>query len=345
MNKFTENHPSLESYFRSIILFGKNSASYKFALAKTLLDLSKDETRNTFISFEELSLPFAQHICSHLKISDKQSTSNSSEFLNACRKYNAQEITLDTLIQTTKNLGFTNVLDAFHNINSKRIPSSFFEVIKNGTSKGIVLTDELFKLNQSSQSSSFEYEIESRWRLVESAWSLNLNSQLLNIHYDKDKKLFFINEDHSMRRIDITGTRPALNGYQKGKCFYCFDNISIEKNHENLADVDHFLPHYLKKELNVNLNGVWNLVLACPSCNRGISGKWTSIPKTKYLERLYVRNEFFIDSHHPLRETLINQTGRTGKERVQFLSNSYKRAIGLVGNDQWHAIYEYAEAF
>lgn len=34
---FQEEHPSLESYWRSIVLFGNNVASYKFALAKSLL--------------------------------------------------------------------------------------------------------------------------------------------------------------------------------------------------------------------------------------------------------------------------------------------------------------------
>ena len=34
---FQEAEPSLESYWRSVILFGRNVASYKFALAKSLL--------------------------------------------------------------------------------------------------------------------------------------------------------------------------------------------------------------------------------------------------------------------------------------------------------------------
>ena len=38
--KFQEEHPSLDSYWRSIILFGNNVASYKFALAKSLLEIA-----------------------------------------------------------------------------------------------------------------------------------------------------------------------------------------------------------------------------------------------------------------------------------------------------------------
>ena len=39
---FFENDPTLQSYWRSIILYGRNVASYKFALGKALIDLNKN---------------------------------------------------------------------------------------------------------------------------------------------------------------------------------------------------------------------------------------------------------------------------------------------------------------
>ena len=68
--KFEEFNPSTESYWRSIILFGRNVASYKFALGKALLDFADKE--KTSISLEELALPFAKQITHHLQLSDKQ---------------------------------------------------------------------------------------------------------------------------------------------------------------------------------------------------------------------------------------------------------------------------------
>ena len=47
------------------------------------------------------------------------------------------------------------------------------------------------------------------------------------------------------RRIDISSSRDSLNGYQKGRCFYCDGMISLENNSENFCDVDHLLPHML----------------------------------------------------------------------------------------------------
>src|SRR4030095_3016186 len=37
MTEFTEVRPTLDNYWRAIILFGRNVASYKFALGKSLL--------------------------------------------------------------------------------------------------------------------------------------------------------------------------------------------------------------------------------------------------------------------------------------------------------------------
>ena len=43
-SRFYEIEPTLENYWRAVILFGKNVASYKFALAKALYDLRKSPT-------------------------------------------------------------------------------------------------------------------------------------------------------------------------------------------------------------------------------------------------------------------------------------------------------------
>ena len=88
--EFQEAVPTLESYWRSIILFGTNVASYKFALGKSLLELS--EQGQTHITLDELAVPFSKHICEHLKNAPKQATSQSSRFLNACKNFNEGKI-------------------------------------------------------------------------------------------------------------------------------------------------------------------------------------------------------------------------------------------------------------
>jgi hypothetical protein len=115
MSSFTEVLPTIENYWRAIILFGRNVASYKFALGKSLLELSQEG--QTQISLEELAEPFSRHLCEHLQVADKQGTSQSNRFLEARRKYNAAEIKKEELVATTKKLGFQNVIDAFHVVN------------------------------------------------------------------------------------------------------------------------------------------------------------------------------------------------------------------------------------
>ena len=52
----------LESYWRSIVLFGKNTASYKFSLGKALLEMAS--LQNNKVSLQDLAPVFARYICS-----------------------------------------------------------------------------------------------------------------------------------------------------------------------------------------------------------------------------------------------------------------------------------------
>lgn len=75
---------------------------------------------------------------------------------------------------------------------------------------------------------------------------------------------------------------------------------------------------------------MWNLVLSCRRCNRGPGGKSARVPAIRYLERLSKRNEFLISSHHPLRETIIRQTGATPEARHRFLQQMDNLATNVL---------------
>lgn len=319
---FLDKTPDLETYWRSIILFGKNSASYKFALAKSLIELGSSEQE--LISLEDLAEPFARHICCHLKNNAAQTTQRPGKFLKACMAYNSQEIGLDELITQAKKEGFRYVIEHFHIVNQDNLPRLFFldERKQNG---GIRITDDFFNMLEEGHAGDLGEEVEARWRLVETAWSLGISRNLASIQHDEELGLLYAGV--AERRITVTSSRSALNGYQKGRCFYCFDRISVLEGDALLADVDHFFPHVLKGEMpDAHLDGVWNLVLACKDCNRGHEGKFAKLPNTHLLARLNTRNEFLIGSHHPLRETLMSQTGTNEAERKSFLQNQYDRA-------------------
>ncbi len=348
---FQETQPSLESYWRSVILFGRNVASYKFALAKSLLELAL--AGRTEITLEALAEPFSRHLCEHIAHSPKQVTSSGSRFLDTCRAYNDGTATRDELLLTTVRNGFNNVIDAFHIVGGSALPIRFYEKDHSPSARKIILTDEIFRLRDTAFSDNLIPEAEARWRLVETAWEQGISTGLLAIEYTAIGDLLLTGSKN--RRKAVTSARAALNGYQKGKCFYCFGDISIGDtaaapaiilpedidasiadpprilrvsetapvygdDTSTLCDVDHFFPHTLQRYFpQTNLSGIWNLVLACKNCNRGTDGKSDRVPALKYLNRLHTRNEFLIGSHHPLRETLMAQTGATTAERISFL--------------------------
>ena len=342
MNTFLESKPQTESIWRSVILFGRNVASYKFALGKSLLELADKETN--FVSMEDLAEPFSRHISEHLKINDNQGTSQSSRFLNKARDYNKGDCSKSDLLSTTVSLGFNNVIDAFHIVHDGEIGVRFFTDERKGSEKGIRLTQDLFRLTEQFQYRNLPTEVEARWRLVETAWELKLPRHVLTVDYDAESELLVMN-DRMLKRKAITGCRDALNGYQKGMCFYCFSHISVESTSDDLPDVDHFFAHTLKPHgLGCSIDGVWNLVLACQNCNRGSKGKFTQLPELKFLERLHRRNNFFIESHHPLRETLIYQTGANELARRHFLQTTYNMSKELLIQN-WKPEHEHEPAF
>jgi 5-methylcytosine-specific restriction endonuclease McrA len=313
--------PTLENYYRGIILFGDNTATYKFALGKSLLELATNS--NDLVTLEELAEPFSAHLVKHISHSPNQiNRSNRGKFLDVCDSYNLGEATKDELLACTVDKGFNNVIDAFHIINGEEIDKPFY-VDERRDNNGIRLTDELRQLVLEQNGAGLTPEIESRWNLVETAWELGVSKNTLEVHHETETGEFFI--DLSNRRRSITSSRDALNGYQRGKCFFCFDSISVTPKSDQLAHVDHFFPHVLKTtELGNRVDEIWNLVLACKSCN---SAKGAKVPDPVLVERLNRRNEYLIESNHPLSQTIIRQTGTSKKKRTDFIQSALSVAI------------------
>lgn len=325
-DEFLSRLPRLEDYWRGIVLFGRNVASYKFALAKTLLDLNAQSGQ--LLKLSDLAPGFATHLANHLKTANKQGTFASSQFLNACRQFNKGELTKDALVEETVRRGFLNVIDAFHIVNQRQISQQFF-IDERKANSGIRITDEFSRLVSEVRSNTLNSEVESRWRLVETSWGLGIGKNLLGIGFDCQSEQFF-SLDREMQRKPVTSSRSALNGYQKGKCLYCSEAIMQTENGSD-TDVDHFFPHVLKQfGFGTSVDGIWNLVLACRGCNRGVKGKFAKLPGIELLARLHRRNEYLISSHHPLRETLMAQTGKEVAHRKSFLNDFHNRALSVL---------------
>lgn len=317
-----------ESKWRALILFGRNVATYKFAFAQTLLE--QVEMGKERVSLDDLALPYAGHLIRHLAMEDKQITSASSGFLDACRAHATGKTSDGDLQAITVKLGFNNVVDAFQNLSGAMGQTPFYEKDYTKGRKELVLKDGLLGLAGSTEKGGLSLEIEARWRLVETAWSLDVPVHTLEVQATPDGDL--VVEDSEVRRRSIAPVRHALSGYQDGHCFY--SALPIEHEGDSVCHVDHVIPHKFQKHLvqdGVNLDGVWNLVLAEAGVNLSKSDR---IPDLQFLEKLSARNEFYIASKHPLAETIVNQTGRTPELRRVFLNRVYRNAIELQGHRQ-----------
>ncbi len=321
-------------HWRSIVLFGRNVASYKFALAKSLLELGNGDQE--LIPLEDLAVPFAGHICEHLKSVDRQGTFSHSRFLDACRFFNAGSISADELRDAATLMGFVNVIDAFHVVGAEQVPARFF-LDERATTGGIRVTDNLFELAAGVDTADLLGEIQARWCLVEEAWDARADGRQTTVLYDAPRELLV--PALLGKRRSITEIRPALNGYQKGHCFYCFRPISFAMpNPDTAADVDHFFPHSLMaRGFGVDLDAPWNLVLACTGCNRGPAGKSAALADHRYVARLERRNEYLIASHHPLKDSLIQTTGTSPSDRHRFLVTVGNDASVLADSAGWTA--------
>ncbi len=265
MSKFYTKFPSRESYWRSIILFGRNVASYKFALAQALLRLSNSE--KTFVTLDELALPFATSIADHLKTCETQGTFRSSKFLDACRNFNNGQIDESELREATIRIGFNNVIDAFHVVNQGETEIRFFEDRRDSTTKGITITDDLLALRDSFQFNNLADDVDSRWRLVETAWELGVSRSALEVYYDAPKGLLY---NPSLRRQAITSCRGALNGYQKGKCFTVSRTYRSSRAVASLGMLTTFSPMYSRKRVQ---GQIWTVSgISCWLAGSAIAG-------------------------------------------------------------------------
>jgi len=324
--RFYDIEPTLENSWRSVILFGRNSATYKFAFGKSLLELS--ERGNDSVSLEDLGERFSSHIAEHVKLTPKQNnTAAPPKFIEVCQQFNQGAIGKTELVDFTVKRAFNDVIDAFHRVGGKDVSNRFY-VDERNTNGGIKLTDNIYALLESDSAENLSPEVEARWRLVETAWELNLPSRVLSVDHDLDEEELFVTDGH--HRKSITSSRDALNGYQKSKCFHCYGYISVCQGSNYLGHVDHFFPHILKSHgVAKPVDGVWNLVLACSDCN-GAGGKSAKVPSLELLKRLHRRNEYLISSSHPLKETLILQTGSKPEIRQGFLQKNYNAAKELL---------------
>jgi hypothetical protein len=92
VSTFLDVSPTRENHWRALALFGRNVASYKFALGQALLELK--DCPDDRVQLENLALPYATALCTHLKTAPSRS--------RASRANSSTDAVISTKASSTK---------------------------------------------------------------------------------------------------------------------------------------------------------------------------------------------------------------------------------------------------
>lgn len=105
---FKLENPSSDIQWRNLILFGKNSATYKFSSATTLLKLV--DQGKTVVRRGDLSKPYSEYMIDRVKIDLGQD--NNGRVIKTFKQFNLKTIGESEILPLTKSQGFKNVVNA-----------------------------------------------------------------------------------------------------------------------------------------------------------------------------------------------------------------------------------------
>lgn len=302
-------------YWKAIILYGLNNATYKIALGKSLIDLT--QTGITTVLWEELSKSFLHQYVQRLQENNTPQQANPSRMTvmeRIVKELHAGRITETEAIVQVSQKGFNDVIPRFQTIlKDKDLVQNKFYTFDFG--KKLILHDALFEVSETGIA-PLEGELETRWSLLEGAFTIvKDNWQLSN-----DIREIYLSKGHA--RKCLSGNIPFLNGYQGDTCFYCGEPMAANDIH-----VDHVLPRQV-----IHNDEVWNLVLSHSYCNTSKSDKLVG---PHYIEKLIARNENIMGSNHPLKAKIEKELGSTPLKRRHKLQWHYGNVKDVIGLNYW----------
>jgi hypothetical protein len=307
-------------YWKGIVLFGLNAATYKMALAKTLLEFSSKQQNK--IGWAELSETYFNNYIERIGNRNMPQQGNPHRLTvieRICSEYNLGKITKEQAVNKVADKAFVDVIPRFQTIGTNKliVKQHFYEF---DFGKSLSLKDSLLSFEGKQQVELFS-EVEARWSLLEGAFSINQSQfELAN-----DVREIYLQEGYD--RKPLTSNIPFLSGYQGNTCFYCGEAI-FDKVH-----VDHVLPRQV-----INHDEIWNLVLSHEECNLLKSDKLVG---PHFMDKLIARNENIMGSNHPWKQKISNKLGNTPKKRSSSIQQHYDKVKTVLGSYYWGGVESY----
>jgi len=310
LNKFEDI-----DYWKGIILYGLNQATYKIALGKTIIELAQDGKQ--IVTWEDLSKKYLDNYIDRLSLDKKPQQSNPARLTKMERIVDSLSkgvINYDSAIEEVMLQGFNDVIPRFQTIGlDKSIVGSRFYDFEFG--KKLHLKDSVFKITEDS-SNELLTELDARWSLLEGAF------QMVNGDYELSNSIRDIYIQNGYKRTTLTGNIDFLKGYQGNVCFYCGENIL-----DNDIHVDHLLPRQF-----IQHDEIWNLVLSHSTCNLN---KNDSLVGEHYFLKLIARNENIMGSNHPWKKKINDSLGSTSTKRAKTMHEHYSNAKVVLRSKYW----------
>jgi len=281
---------SLEQLFINIISKGKKDNTYKFALAKYLLDVSKTSVveKKIIISYTDISESFLKYYwVQECKYKIKQDFKQNSQpiIISIIQKYCGKDYISDSY-----DIYFKNKQQIKKEIIQDIEKNCLRDVIPRFQSKECNI---FYSHNHTLGTNGKQFNMPTK---VNRNIILNKNAIIFfKDNYELLHKSLILEWAKFLEKTNFTprliskienlgeNKRSSLNKFKKilikidNLCFYCNTSLDNEKIH-----IDHFIPWSYIFD-----NEIWNLVLSCASCNLK---KSDYLATEKCLSKIAIRN-------------------------------------------------------
>lgn len=294
----------LAYYFSSILTKGRKDNTYKFALARFLIEYSYKQNESDIEAKEN------NNEMASIKYSLIAKSFLIYYWHQICKYKIRQNYNLDKLpliVQIIQKIfGKEYIPDSLDSMNTEKIEKAEKEISRQCFREVIPRFQNITEGIRVSRHNIFYEYNENQINLKPQAmkyFKQNYPLLLKSILLEWAKFLEKINKGLPMLISKVEGNIPERNSLEKMKkllsnyfdsCFYCNRLLSQDKH---LVHVDHFIPwSYIYED------ELWNLVLSCRDCNLR---KHSSLPSDHHIEHLLKRDIEYFDKIELLKKSLL----------------------------------------
>lgn len=157
-----------DDFWRAIILYGLNQATYKIVLGQSLIRFT--EQQKSFISMNEVAEDFFDIYLERLRDGEPQLVIPNRQA--TMKRIVNDKITRTKAIERIEREAFNDVIERFHTVDRLETPMRFYEK----TDKGLIIFNSIYDIFSNHKNFEQINELNARWDLLESAFEIKRNN-------------------------------------------------------------------------------------------------------------------------------------------------------------------------